>query len=737
MIAFPFMDFTSATSPDPETLPAYFNSELDDDRRIDALLAVLTLGEKIACLGPNAAVPRLGIRGTTHVHGPHGLALGGPGHFGGDAPVATTTYPQAVGLAYTWDEQAVREAATVEAHECRYYAQSPRFERGGLLVQVPTAELAYDPRIARIDQGFGEDPYLSARLTVAFVRGLQGDDPKRWTTAAVLTRFLALENEDARERPAKDLDPRLFQEYFAVPFRVAVLSGGARAMQVASSKYHGIPMTTHPLLDETVSKTWGQDGILASDGRALRQLVSVQKQHQSLELAIAASIDAGISQFLDDFSEQIASALEKKLLLEEDLDRALRRNFRVLIRLGLLDPPGTVPASSIGQSLDEPWQKVEHQESVRRITQKSIVLLKNEGTLLPLQSDKLRQIAVIGPLADRVLCDFTSGTLPYSVSPVDGLRERLGFDRVILASNNDPGEAVCAARSADVAIVCVGSHPTIDNAWTRTTRTGHARELPERQSIQLEDEELVKIVRAANPRTILVLISACPYAIDWSDQHVPAILHMSHNSQELGRALADVLFGDYNPAGRLVHTWLNSVSSLPSLHDLDVRKGRTYQYFNGKALYPFGYGLSYTHFAYSRLLTASMVITESQPIHVSCDVTNIGRVAGEEVVQLYAKYMKPVVEHPNRSLVGFRRVEIQPGETQTVSFDVSAESLLVWDAPSGRMVLEPGPIELQVGRSSAQIELVCTVSAQDAPSLPAPGAAATKRPSQTTKKTVT
>lgn len=728
------MDFTRATSPDPETLPAYFNSELDDEHRIHALLAVLTVEEKIACFGANAAVPRLGIRRSAHVQGSHGLALGGPGQFGGDAPIATTNYPQAVGLACTWDEEALREVATIVAHECRYYLQSPRFQRGGLLVQVPSAQLAYDPRIARIDEGFGEDPYLSARLTSAFVRGVQGDDPKHWTAAAVLTRFLALENEDARDKPSKDLDPRLFHEYFAVPFRVAVQSAGARAIQVASSKYHGIPLTTHPMLDETVSKDWGQDGILASDGRALRQLVSTQKQHQSLELAIAASIDAGISQFLDDFSEQISTALEKKLLLEEDLDRALRRNFRVLIRLGLLDPPSTVPTSSIGQCLDEPWQKAEHQESVRRVTQKSIVLLKNEAALLPLQPETLRQIAIIGPLADRVLCDFTSGTLPYSVSPVDGLRERLGFDRVILASNNDPSEAVCAARSADVAVICVGSHPTIDNTWARTTRAGHCREFPERQSIQLEDEELVKRVRAANPRTILVLISACPYAIDWSDQHVPAILHLSHNSQELGRALADVLFGDYNPAGRLVHTWLSSVSSLPPLRDLDIRKGRTYQYFKGKPLYPFGYGLSYTHFAYSRLWTASLIITETQPIHVSCDVTNIGRVVGEEVVQLYAKYLKPVPERAQRSLVGFRRVEIQPGETQTVSFDLTAESLLVWDAQTGRMILEPGPIELQVGRSSTQIELVCTISAQDAPSLPAPGAAATKRPSQTMRK---
>lgn len=715
-------------------MPDYFNSELEDDHRIDALLAQMTVQEKVACLGPNPAVPRLGVRGTPHVEGKHGLALGGPGCFGGDAPVATSCYPQAVGLACTWDVDAMQDVAAVEAHESRYFFQSPRFLRGGLLVHAPSLELAYDPRVARIDENFGEDPYLCACLTTAFVRGLRGDDPRVWMTAAVPTHFLSLETEDLRDKPNKDLEPRLFHEYFARPLRMAIQSGAVHAMLVGGSKYNGIPLTTHPMLDEFVSKAWGLDGILASDGRALRQLVSSHKQHQSLELAVAASIDAGVSQFLDDFSEQVSAALERKLILEEDLDAALRRNFRVLLRLGLLDPPNTSRYSSIGQAVQEPWQRVEHQDSVRRVTQKSIVLLKNAPATLPLDAETLRQVAVIGPLADRVLCDFSSGTLPYSVSPADGLRERLGFDRVIVSSNNDPSEAIYAARAADVAIVCVGSHPTLDNAWTRTARAGHAREFPERQTLLLEDEELVKLVKAANPRTILVLISGCPYAIDWSQEHVPAILHMSHNSQELGRALADVLFGDYNPAGRLVHTWFSSVTGLPALRDPDIRKGRTYQYFRGKPLYPFGHGQSYTRFAYSRLLTDSMVITESKPISVSCDVTNIGRVAGDEVVQLYARYLKPVVDHPQRSLAGFRRVEIQPGETRTVAFELHADPLMIWDTQSSRMVLEPGPIELQIGRSSAQIELVCTVNAQDAASLPAPGAAATKRPSQTTHR---
>ncbi|HMA91546.1 MAG TPA: glycoside hydrolase family 3 C-terminal domain-containing protein, partial [Polyangiaceae bacterium] len=529
-------------------------------------------------------------------------------------------------------------------------------------------------------------------------------------------------------------DERLFREHSSIPFRMAVEHGGARAVQVIGGKSAGLPLGAQSLVSDVVVTEWGMDGIVSSDCRAARQLVGAGKPHHSLELALAASIDAGVTQFADEVPKELELALEKKLIQVSDIDRALRKNLRIMLRLGLLDPEERVPYSSIGRGTREPWLRPEHQDSVRRVTQKSIVLLKNQPLLLPLNAGTLRQVAIIGPLADRVLCDWHSGTLPYAVTPVDGLRERLGFERVILTSSNDPSEAICAAKAAEVAIVCVGTHPTLDNPWAKTARTSFAKELPDRPSLQLEDEELVKLVVAANPKTVLVLISSGPCAIDWSQTHVPAILHLSHNSQELGRALADVLFGDYNPAGRLVHTWPSSVMGLAPLNESDPREGRTYQYAKGTPLYPFGFGLSYTRFAYSRLLTSSLVITDQAPITVSCDVTNIGRVPGDEVVQLYARYLKPSVPRPQKWLVGFQRVEIPPGATRTITLELRPESLMLWDSQQHRFVLEAGPIELQVGRSSAQIELICNINAQDHPSLPAPGAAATKRPSQGSSK---
>ncbi|HEY5956618.1 MAG TPA: glycoside hydrolase family 3 C-terminal domain-containing protein [Polyangiaceae bacterium] len=703
------MDPLSASSPDKATLPAYLDPSLAAELRIDALISELTREEKIACLGVDPSVPRLGIRASGHVEGLHGLALGGPGLWGKNDPIATTTYPQAVGLACTWDEECLREAASVEAYEARYYFQSPRFGRGGLVVRAPNADLARDPRWGRTEESYGEDAYLTGRLATAFVQGLQGDDPKCWKTAALLKHFLANSNENTRETSSSDFDERLFHEYYAVPFRMAIQKGGARAFMTAYNKHNGVPCTVHPCLEEQAVAAWGQDGIICTDDRAYRLLVTAHKHFQSLELAAAATIDAGISQYLDEYADGIKGALDRKLISEADIDAALRKNFRVMLRLGLLDPPESVPYAQIGSEEEEPWQRAEHQESVRRVTQKSIVLLKNEGNLLPLKGSALRKVAVIGPLADRVLTDWYSGTLPYAVSPVDGLRERLGSDRVRLASTNDVSAAIRAARESDVAILCVGNHPTGDHAWGKVSKASYGKEAVDRQAIQLEDEDLIRHVVAANPNTVVVLISSFPYAIEWTAQHVPAILHMSHCSQELGRALADVLVGDYNPGGRLVHTWPKSLADLPSLHDYDLRKGRTYQYAKLPPLFAFGFGLSYTRFAYSRLLTSALRMGPDAALQVSCDVTNIGRVFGDEVVQLYARYVTSRVQRPRQALVGFKRIELEPGETQTVRLNLDPEQLMYWDTATSSFVLEPGHVELRFGRSSEQVELFSSI----------------------------
>src|SRR5262249_8928858 len=265
----------------------------------------------------------------------------------------------------------------------------------------------------------------------------------------------------------------------------------------------------------------------------------------------------------------------------------------------------------------------------------SIVLLKNSANLLPLDKKSLKSIAVIGPRANEVLLDWYSGTPPYTISPLDGIKQAVGESvKVNHAANNDNDAAVKAARESDVAVVCVGNHPNggFDTVWAKVSVPSEGREAVDRQSITLEQEELIKQVFQANPKTIVVLISSFPYAINWTQEHVPAILHMAQNSQELGNALADVLFGAVNPAGRLVQTWPKSLEQLPPMMDYDIRHGRTYMYFKDEPLYPFGYGLSYTTFGYSNLKLSTNALKSKGEVQVSFDLTNTGKRDGEEVV---------------------------------------------------------------------------------------------------------
>jgi beta-glucosidase len=689
------------------------NPDLPADQRLADLVSRLTLDEKIANLGTNPGVPRLGIKSTSHVEGLHGLAYGGPSNWGSRNPMPTTIFPQAVGLGQTWDVEALHDVAAIEGYEARFIAQSPRWSRGGLIVRAPNADLARDIRWGRTEESYGEDPFLTGTLAVAFIKGLQGDDPRYWQAASLMKHLLANSNENGRESSSSDFDERLLREYYSVPFRMGVTDGHSNAFMAAYNKANGIPCTVQPFLREMTMKDWGLDGIICTDGGALRLLVTAHKSFPALAEAAAASIKSGISVFLDRYPEAVREALTKGLITEADLNEAMVRNFRVMLRLGLLDPPDRVPYAQIGKTGDDPWTSDKHKAAVRRVTDKSIVLLKNASSLLPLDVAKLKSIAVIGPRASSVLLDWYSGTPPYTVSPLDGIRSKVG-ERVKIGfvADNTSGAAAALARSSDVAIVIVGSHPTCDAPWEKCPVASDGKEAVDRRGIDLEQESLVTEVFAANPRTVVVLKASFPFAIPWSQQNVPAILTMAHNSQEEGNALADVLFGDYNPAGRLVHTWPRSIDQLPAMMDYDIRHGRTYMYFKGEPLYPFGFGLSYSTFAYSNLKVNVRALEAGSPATVSVDVKNTSRRPGDEVVQLYAAYPSSKVTRPARQLIGFRRVWIAAGETKTVALPVRADQLAYWDVSRHAFVVEPGPVELLVGASSADIRLRTRIDAR-------------------------
>ena len=683
------------------------NPDLPTEARIDDLLARLTLDEKIECLSTVPSVPRLGVRGTDHVEGLHGLTLGGPGEWGKEQPVVTTTFPQAIGLAETWDPESVHEVARIEALETRYAFQSPRYQRGGLVVRAPNADLGRDPRWGRTEECYGEDAFLNATLAVAFVRGLQGDDPKYWCTAALLKHFLANSNEDGRGSSSSDFDERAFREYYSLPFYRAISEGGSRAFMAAYNKYNGVPCLVHPMLKEIAVDEWQQNGIICSDGGAYGMLLSEHHAYEDPFTAAAAVIHAGVNQFLDDYRAGVKGALERELVTEAEIDGVLRGVFRVMIKLGQWDPEERVPYARIGkQGEPEPWLSEAHREAVRRVTARSAVLLKNEQDLLPIATS-VRRIAVVGPLADRVHIDWYSGTPPYLVTPLDGIRARAGGDvQVTSSSNNDTSDLMRVAREADLVVVCVGNHPTGDDTWARVTQASYGKEAVDRQSLELEDERLVKKVLAVNPRTVVALISSFPYAINWSVENAPAIVHLTHNSQELGHALAAVLFGDVNPGGRLVQTWPRSLEDLPPMLDYDLSKGRTYRHFRGEPLFPFGFGLSYTQFAYRGATLSRSSLSLEQSVNVRVELENVGERAGDEVLQIYARFPNSRIERPRRALCGFLRVTLAAHERRVIDVRVRGVDLAHWDAQKYAFSLEAGAIELCVARSANDVEHV-------------------------------
>ena len=679
------------------------NPNLDVEKRIDNIVSLLTLDEKIICLGTNPTIPRLGIKGSGQIEGLHGVALGGPGNWGRRKLVTTTTFPQSYGLGETWDTALIRKVAAKEAYEARYIFQSEKYSTGALVIRAPNADIGRDPRWGRTEECYGEDAWFNGCMVQAYVKGLQGNDPKYWMTASLMKHFLANSNEDNRVRSSSDFDERLFREYYSLPFKMGI-QAGSRAFMAAYNSYNGIPMMVNPVLKDIAVKEWGQNGIICTDGGALGLLWKAHKYYPDSAWAAAAAVKAGINQFLDRYLNPIKSALHDGLLKESDIDSVIRGDFRVMIKLGLLDPLGMVPYSSIKDG-EEPWLGTKNKEFVKEVTRKSIVLLKNSNNFLPLDKNKIKSVAVIGPYATEVLLDWYSGTPPYSISPLEGIKNKLGDNVSVRWTTGKDADSVKAlAGSSDYVIMVVGNHPWCNAPWDQCPVPSDGREDVDRKTIYLEQEDLIKEVYRINPKSVVVLIANFPYAITWTQHNMPAIIQLTHNSQEEGTAIADVLFGDYNPGGRLTQTWPRSMDQLPPMMDYNIGDGRTYMYFKGDPLYPFGYGLSYTTFKYSNFKLNSKVIKPDGEVIITFDITNTGKRTGDDVAQLYIQHLHSIVVRPKKELKAFERITLQPGERKTVQLKFKATDLKYWDENLHRYVLENDQVKLMLGTSSDNIK---------------------------------
>jgi beta-glucosidase len=464
---------------------------------------------------------------------------------------------------------------------------------------------------------------------------------------------------------------------------------------------NGVPSNVNPLLlNDILKKQWGFQGFVVSDLGGVRTMVTGHmKGKMTYEDAVAESLINGCDFSDKEFESYLPAAVRQGKLPEERLNDAVFRVLRDRIRLGEFDPQEMVPYSRISPDV---ICSAEHRALALKVAQKSIVLLANKDGFLPLDKAKLKKIAVIGPHADLFTPGGYSGKPDRPVKPLQGIKNRAATGTEIVyakgcdiagSSNAGIAEAADLARGAEVAIVYVGT----TNAIEAEGRDRKTLVLPGRQ------EELVKAVLAANPKTVVVLMNAGPLAIPWIKENAPAIVEAWWGGVEGGNAIADVLFGDVNPGGRLPHTVYASDSQVPPQDEYDVTKGFTYMYVKGKPLFPFGHGLSYTQFKYSNLQVSPRRISGDDKVTVSVDVENVGPRPGDEVVQLYVRDVDCSVKRPAKELRGFARITLKPAEEKTVTMVLPGQKLAFYDEKTHGFLVEPGAFEIMVGASSDDI----------------------------------
>ena len=690
--------------------PDYQNPDLPFERRVADLVSRMTLEEKASQMQDVApAIPRLGIPAYNWWNEAlHGVARSG----------LATSFPQAIGLAATWDDSLIFRMATVVSDEARakhheYVRQGSRERYQGLTFWSPNINLFRDPRWGRGQETYGEDPFLTGRLAVQFIRGMQGDDPKYLKTVSTVKHF-AVHSGPEPERHTFDaiVRERDLRESYLPHFAAGIREGRAYSLMCAYNRVLGSPACgSSLLLKDILRDEWGFSGYVVSDCGAINDIYERHKVVPTAAGAAALAVKTGTDLECGNVYANLVNAVKQGLITEQAIDTTVKRLFLARFKLGMFDPPERVRWAQIPISgLDQPV----HRALARQVARESIVLLKNAGGVLPLRKD-IGTIAVIGPNCDdrRMLLGNYEGAPADSITPLRGIREAVsrgtrvlyarGSDWVVLGDSG-LGEAVRAAEQADAVVLCLGLTAQLEGEEMPVEIAGFRG--GDRTSIDLPaaQERLLERIVAVGKPTVLVLMSGSAVAVNWAQEHVPAIIEAWYGGQAAGSALADVLFGDYNPGGRLPVTFYKSVNDLPPFDDYRMA-GRTYRFFKGTPLYPFGYGLSYTTFAYKNLRTSSARLRAADTLIVRVDVTNTGRRTGDEVAQLYVRHLGSRVERPTGDLRGFRRVTLKPGETHTVAFSLPASSLAYWNSATHRWVVEQEPVELAVGASSADIRL--------------------------------
>lgn len=681
------------------------NSQLPLQERVADLLGRLNSAEKIALLHQyQPAIPRLGIAPfRTGAEALHGVAWLGE----------ATVFPQAIGLGSTWNLALVERVGAATGDEVRGYHYKDRHLHS-LNAWAPVVDLLRDPHAGRNEEGYAEDPFLTGAMSVAYAGGMRGHDVHTLKTAPMLKHFLAYNNEIERDSSDSNIDARNLREYYLKAFQPAIIADKAVGVMTSYNLVNGRPATLTPYLSEL--RSWSDKPLfVVSDAVAPSNIVRSQNYYETAAAALGAALKAGIDSFTDHDDDPtqtidaLNAALAQGVIVQADIDAAVTHLLTMRFRLGEFDADHAYAAIT-----DDIINAPEHHALALEAAREQVVLLKNEDAMLPLAKEKMTRIAVIGERANQVLTDWYSGTLPFVDTPLDALRRHAGEDVVVeFAADNSDGAAVALAESADVVIVMVGNHPTCNAGWAQCDDPSEGKEAVDRQTLELPTEPLIQQVHAANPNTIVVLIASFPYTINWTAKNVPALLWSSHAGQALGQALADVLFGDYAPAGRLTQTWYKSADAVPNILDYDIIKHqRTYLYYPDTPLFPFGHGLTYSDFRYAPLQLSHDALAETETLTVNVSVSNIGTRASDEVMQLYVRARQSRVTQPLKALKGFERIHLEPGETRTLAFTLPAHELAFWDVTREKWVVESGVYDVLVGRSSADIQQSAAITVQ-------------------------
>ena len=702
--------------------PWYTDPAQPVEKRIDDLVRRMSLGEKITQL-LNAAPPvrRLGIPAYDYWNEClHGVARAG----------IATVFPQAIGLAAMWDParlHAVAEATGTEARAKHHDAvrQGNRARYYGLTFWTPNINLVRDPRWGRAQETYGEDPFLTGRMAVAFITGLQGDDPRYARALACAKHFAVHSGPDTLRHTFNALpsEQDLYDSYLP-HFEQAVREGHVGAVMSAYNRVLGQSATASPfLLTELLRRQWGFQGHVVSDCDAVGDIWRTHHLAATPEEAAAMAVKAGCDLNCGDQYYALAHAVRKGLLTEADVDRALRRVLGARFRLGMFDPDALVPYAGIPMSeVDSPA----HAALALAAAQESIVLLKNDG-VLPLRREGLKRLAVVGANADsvRVLLGNYNGTPSHPVTILAGLQAAVGPGVEVVFSEGcplalRPGEpatadapafqaAVAAARGADAVIYVGGISPQLEGEEMRVDFDGFAGGDRTRVELPAQQTALLQALHATGRPVIMVNCSGSAVAMPWEAEHLPAMLQAWYPGEAGGTAVAKVIFGDTNPSGRLPITVYRATTDLPPFDDYAMR-GRTYRFFAGQPLFAFGHGLSYTKFVYGPVKLERTRVAADGVIHLSVEVGNTGARDGDEVVQVYARRGGAAdPKLPRQRLCAFQRLAVPQGQHAIAVFDVPVATLRRWDAPTKRYRVDAGTYELLIGASSADIRSTVVV----------------------------